>query len=250
MNTNEEDSNVATLTPPKPKPLNVPEPSHESWGDDEDEATGFKKWGPPLIVGILAIVGIGFGVKVFSKGDNGPVRKQETTYVQMVLPPAPPPPPPPPPPPEAMKEEKMIEEEKEEEAPPDAAPAAATAIKGPSTGGMAIQAANRGGVFSGRKSGPTERMKWSAYANQTGSRISQALRDSPRTRSAKLEIVVRVWVDLTGRITRAKLDTSSGDAGIDAAIRDEIITGMQLSQPPPDGMAMPINMKVTGRRPN
>ena len=143
----------------------------------------------------------------------------------------------------------MIEEEKEEEAEPDAAPAVSTALKTSGGGGMTVASANRGAGFK-RQSGPTERMKWSAYANQTGSRISQALRDNARTRTLKIDITVRVWVDVTGRITRAKLDSSTGDTALDAFICGEIIAGKQLSQPPPDGMAMPINMKVTGRRPN
>jgi TonB family protein len=63
-------------------------------------------------------------------------------------------------------------------------------------------------------------------------------------------IEVRVWPDATGRITRAKLDRSTGDAALDAAIRDEALSGLQLQQPPPEGMPTPIVLRVSARRPN
>jgi hypothetical protein len=63
-------------------------------------------------------------------------------------------------------------------------------------------------------------------------------------------IEVRVWPDVTGRITRAKLNNSTGDSALDALIRDEILTGIQMSEPPPEGMPTPIIMRITARRPN
>ena len=91
--------------------------------------------------------------------------------------------------------------------------------------------------------------RWTAYAGQVQSRISDALRNNARTRKASARITVRVWVDSTGRITRATLGGSTGDATLDGAVRDEVLTGLQILQPPPDDMKMPIVMRVTARRP-
>jgi TonB family protein len=81
-------------------------------------------------------------------------------------------------------------------------------------------------------------------------RISEELRKNPRTRKANTRIEVRIWVDpATGRLIRAKLGSSTGEAGLDQAII-ETLQGTQLQQPPPEGMPMPIVLRVTARRPN
>ena len=65
-----------------------------------------------------------------------------------------------------------------------------------------------------------------------------------------LNLTARIWLDASGRITRATLTGSSGNPDIDAAIRTEILTGLQLQAPPPDGMPMPIVMRLKATRPN
>ena len=143
----------------------------------------------------------------------------------------------------------MIENEKEEEEAPDPTPAVDTAIKGPGAGAIPIAAGNRG-FFGGKKSGPSTKAIWYAYAGQVQGRIQESLRNNRRTRNANLRVDVRIWPDATGRVTRAALVSSSGDAAVDAAIKNEILTGLQLHEPPPQGMPMPIVLRVTARRPN
>ena len=92
--------------------------------------------------------------------------------------------------------------------------------------------------------------KYGAYAGQVQSRVSDALRNHKKTRSAALNIKVRIWLDSTGRITRSTISGTSGKADIDTAIRDEILTGLQLQNPPPEGMPMPIVMRLSATRPN
>ena len=237
----EEHGTLATL--PKPQPT-----VHEDWGDEDEKPTGFKKWRAPLIVGLLTCIGITYAVKVLSKADGGGSRKDNTAMVQIQLPPAPPPPPPPPPPPEQMKEE-MIKQEEEKEEEPDPTPVESTAIKGPAGGGPSLAAARPGNFFAKRSDGG--KTKWGWYASQVQARIGDAMRKNPRTRKASARIGVRIWADpSTGRVTRAALVSSTGDTAMDAAIRDEVLTGLQLDQPPPEGMPMPIVMRVTARRPN
>lgn len=249
MNPNtDENRGVATLEPPRPaaKLAPAPEPVHSDWGDDEQELTGFKKWRTPLLVGVIAITGITFAVKALSKSDGSRVKRQDMAIVSIQA--LPPPPPPPPPPPETMKEEKMIEQEEEKEAEPDPEPAVTTAVQGPSSGGMAVAASNRGSVI--KPSGQSGKTKWGWYASQVQGRVSEALRGNARTRAASGRVEVRIWADTTGRITRAKLTGTTGDAAVDRAIENDVLTGLRLNEPPPDGMPMPIVMRVTARRPN
>jgi TonB family protein len=151
---------------------------------------------------------------------------------------------------EEKKQEQMIEEVKPDEAPPEATPQVETALKGSGNSGMVLKSGNGSGVFNRGNTVSAERMRWSAYAGQVKSRIGQVLESNPKTRKARMTIVVHVWLDDTGRITRAKLDGSTGDSAVDAAIRDEILPGLQISGAPPQGMPMPINMRITARRPN
>ena len=240
----EEPGNLATLEKPKtPQPV-----AHDDWGDDDEKPTGFKRWGAPVIIGLLTCVGIGYAVKVLAKAGGGGPRKENTTMVQIQLPPVAPPPPPPPPPPEQMKEE-MIKQEEEKEEEPDPTPQIDTAVKGPASGGMAVAQQRPGNFFGKRSDGG--KTKWGFYAGQVQTRITDAMRKNPRTRKANARLEARIWVDpATGRVTRAALGSSTGDNAMDAAIRDEVLTGLQLDQPPPEGMPMPIVMRVTARRPN
>jgi protein TonB len=255
MNRNhEEEGGIAILDKPAPGPppakkAVVQPPVHTSWGDEDETPTGFKKWRAPLIVGVIAMAGISWAVKTLSKADGSGVRKQSVAMVQLQLPPAPPPPPPPPPPPETMKEEKMIENEKEDEAPPDPTPVVDTAVKGPGAGPIPVASGNRN-FLGGRKGGASTKTIWHAYAGQVQSAIASALRGNHRTRHANARVEVRIWANATGRVTRAQLARSTGDQALDSAIRDEILTGLQLHAPPPPGMPMPIVLRVTARRPN
>ena len=52
------------------------------------------------------------------------------------------------------------------------------------------------------------------------------------------------------RVTRASLVSSTGDPAVDAAIKADVLTGLQLDAPPPEGMPLPIVMRLTARRPN
>jgi len=90
--------------------------------------------------------------------------------------------------------------------------------------------------------------KFEAFASQVQTRITDALRANPRTRSANLKLTVRIWPDATGLVTRAELTPGTGDASLDGIIRDQILTGMRLDAPPA-GMHVPIVMTVTARRP-
>ena len=139
----------------------------------------------------------------------------------------------------------MIKEEQPKEEQPRNEPLS-TGIKGdgPNNFGLSDKAGN--GFFGGENRQGT---KWSWYARQVQSSVQQALQRNRRTRSASLSVNVRVWPDPKGRINRAQLASSTGDPSLDAAIRDEVLTGLQLDQPPPSDMPTPITLRLAARRP-
>lgn len=141
------------------------------------------------------------------------------------------------------------------EAKPDDNPAPPSADLGTSiTGGGAPDAfglsGNRGGGFLGGTGSRGSGSRWGWYASAVQATVSEALRRNARTRDANFRLEVRVWPDLTGRVTRAQLAGTTGDAALDAAIKAEVLTGLQLKEPPPPGMPLPIVMRLTARRPN
>jgi protein TonB len=107
----------------------------------------------------------------------------------------------------------------------------------------------RGGGGSGGPSSPGGGSELGSYFGQVQTTISEALRKNHLTRNASLHLNVRIWPDATGRIAKAKLAESTGDAKLDEVIQNEILTRLQLSQPPA-GMKSPIRLLLSERRPN
>jgi outer membrane biosynthesis protein TonB len=88
------------------------------------------------------------------------------------------------------------------------------------------------------------------YASQVGDQVRAALSRNDKTRNASFRIKVRVWADANGRITHAALAESTGDPAVDAAIQNQVLVGLQLQQPPPQNMPMPIIMMIREQRPS
>ena len=127
----------------------------------------------------------------------------------------------------------------------------ATGIQGdgpPDGFGLSSKGGPGGGA--GRGLGGTGRSasRWGWYAGKVQASVAEALRRHPRTRDAVLSERVRIWPDESGRISRAKLADTTGDAGLDAAIA-EALTGVQLPEPPPSDMPKPIVLRIAARRP-
>jgi hypothetical protein len=141
-------------------------------------------------------------------------------------------------------------EAKPDDAPPAPAPDLGTSITGPGGADGFGLGGNRGGGTVGVGGNRGRASRWGWYAAQVQSTIADALRKNPRTREASFRIEVRVWPDLTGRVTRATLVGTTGDAAVDAAIQADVLTGLQLKEPPPPGLPLPIVLRLTARRPN
>jgi periplasmic protein TonB len=93
--------------------------------------------------------------------------------------------------------------------------------------------------------------RFGSYAAQVQSGIKEALLRNSKTRTASISGVrIRIWVDSTGRVTRAQLVDSTGNPSLDSAITDNALTGLQLKEPPPSDMPMPIVLRVSTHRPS
>jgi len=149
-----------------------------------------------------------------------------------------------------VEEPKAAPKPEPAKAPEDPAPLG-TGLKGDGPGlpGLGTGPGSGGGLLgSGDGNRGGSRFGW--YAGQVQQKIADGLRKNPRTKNANLRVEVRVWPDATGRITRAQLAGSTGDAALDDAIQNGVLTGLQLQEPPPAGMRLPIVLRLTARRPN
>ncbi len=242
-----------TVARPAPARPAAPKPARRVV-DEEDEDL-FVRHRKKLIA--MAVLVIGALVAVFAFKDNKPAQSKppERSVVRVQLPPLPPPPPPPPPKIEQPKQE-MIKEEKPEEKPPednkpaDDPPPLGTGIKGDGPpDGFGLNGSGTGRIGGTGAGGSRSKFGW--YGGQVQRAVREALSAHRKTRNAKFSgIEVRIWPDAsTGRITRVSLSPSTGDAALDAAIREEVLGGLQLQQPPPEGMPAPIVMRINARRP-
>jgi len=92
--------------------------------------------------------------------------------------------------------------------------------------------------------------RFGSYAAQVQSTIKEALRQNNKTRTASISgVVIRVWIDKTARISRVQLVGTTGTPSLDSTITSEVLTGLQLKEPPPSDMPMPIMLRVSERRP-
>ena len=138
-----------------------------------------------------------------------------------------------------------------EEAPADDAPAAlGTGIVGDGPAdGFGLGTKGGGGKFGGIGGKGGAGSKYGAYAGKVQRSIADRLRSHKKTRTVQMSIKVRIWADANGRVTRAALSGTTGDPQLDRALREEVLPGTQLPEAPPDGMPMPIVMRLTASRP-
>lgn len=224
--------------------------------DEGDDEGFFGRHRTKIVIGVVVLLGSGIGYVLHSAKPSTTAKAPERVTM-ITLPPLPPPPPPPPPPkrePPPPKEEKMVQEaapaEKKEEAPKPAEPpkeALGTGVKGNGPGIAGLGGTGNGGGFGGPRGG-NGGSKWGAFAFAVQNKVATALKSDDHTKKANLKVQVRIWSDSTGRITKSKLDTSTGDTKLDDAVQ-KVLNGIQLDQPPPAGMPMPIVMRLTARRP-
>ncbi|MEG3086717.1 energy transducer TonB family protein [Sphingomonas sp. PB4P5] len=181
-------------------------------------------------------------------------RPNEMKTTTVILPPPPPPPPPEPKPQEKPPEPKpMPLDQPVVDTPPpptpDAQPVAGDSAltaregAGPSNYGLAV--GNGGGTrIGGKVGGGTGGNGFGAYANIAVTDIRRAAQSDAALSRGRYSVRLLVTVDADGRITGVRLIDGSGDTRRDAAI-ERRLTGLQLSQRPPQGLpAMRIQLNT------
>ncbi|MGH8445816.1 MAG: TonB C-terminal domain-containing protein, partial [Solimonas sp.] len=160
-----------------------------------------------------------------------------------------PPPPPPPPqkieprevlkPVERAKPQQDVEHPSEDPSPPTDSLEPAGLDRPADAGADSFHlAAGKGGGFFGRGGGGGG--SWDAYV---ATHIRRALQADPRTRSASGYLEVSLLIASDGRFDRADLQSSTGNAALDAAIRDVLAHLQPLSRSRPAGVP---GLVVTG----
>lgn len=215
--------------------------------------------------GALAVIAILFGgVVFFFVGHDGmppPHQVRETIKIVNVVPPPPPPPPPMIEQPKIIDQPKMIDQEIEREKPADKPKDEpvkdAKNDEPPGPLSLDAKAVGPGDLFNlGSKPGGSPYggggggSRWGWYASIVQSQIEAALRANGKTRNATMQVEIRLWADGSGRVSRIQLVSSTGDAELDAAIRNDVLGNLTLREPPPKDMPMPMLTRVTAHRPS
>ena len=143
-------------------------------------------------------------------------KKREANIVS-IMPVLPPPASAHPPPPEPVQQPDQPEfvEETQPDAPLEAAPDEPAPMGSNIQGdgppdGFGLSGRGGGGLIGGRGTGSVASSRFGAYAGRLQSAVSSALRSHRLTRSSRLSLKARIWVDTSGRITRATLKVPRG----------------------------------------
>ena len=229
--------------------------SYQDFDDDKAQKSFLKRNRIKIIVGVAFVVVVGsVTVLVKTYGKIPPPRKPQEIVIHLQpLPPMPPPPPPPPPPPQPP-EQKFVEqpkdlkplEKKDEQKNPDKPPGSPVVASGPpSDFGLGGSGGREGGFGGGGGS------EYGPYAAEVIVAIKARLESNSKTNQATFHgIKTRIWADKTGRVIKATVSGTTGDPAVDDALKNEILVGLQLQEPPPQDMPMPIVLRITEQRTN
>lgn len=230
--------------------------AREAAFDDGKEANRTWVW---IVLGLLALAAAGYGVWSLSNQTMGKAKKAPPTTTALLLP-APPPPTPPPPqekPPEPTEVIKPVPTEVPTPVPekaPDAAPAAVS-IDAAATGAgdsFGLQGGGPGGMggvgATGTGRGPAGGVfSDGLYGRNLSSALQQRIQDEDAVNRQVFSAEFSVWVDARGRVTRAELIRSSGNAKRDEKLI-AVLTSVADLDAPPASIRFPARITVRGRR--
>lgn len=215
------------------------------------------KWLPrlPMLLGFLACGLLLSAIYLLRETLQKPVQpKKQAQQITMIQPPPPPPPEIKPPEPE-IKEEKIEEPipDKEPEPAPEQADEPPAEELGLDTegeaGGDAFGLAARKGGRTLLGGAPGNAIVW--YGGQIEKQVEKALQeqlaDTVAGKSA-YSVLLDIWVDGAGRITRSELVDVSGNAEVDRALR-AALGGLNIGigRSPPQNMPQPVRIRLTSQ---
>jgi TonB family protein len=210
----------------------------------------------PVVLGIVFSVAILMGIYLlrqqFQKPPHAKKVVQQLTMIQ---------PPPPPPLTEQTKQEPELKQEEVAEALPEKEPEPAPEpADEPPLGELGLDADGAAGAdgfgLAGRKGGRSilggnggNAILW--YGGQIKNHLEEGLQslleNTPAMRSG-YQVIIEVWVDADGRISRSDLTAGSGKDEVDRAIRTALTKlNIDIGKPPPENMPQPVRIRLASR---
>lgn len=219
--------------------------------EQEKRKPAWIRWGG-VVLGLVVAVLIALWLKDLLT-PKGPLQKMKVQQITLVKPPPPPPPPPEqkPPEPEVKQDVKLDKPEPTPDQPQPAEPAPAPLNVGEGAEGGIDVGGTRGtptlaGTAGGRGGNP-----WAWYGALLGeaanAAFQQALAREQALKGKSYKVIIHVWLDSAGKVTRAALVDSTGDARADEVLKDALRDMRALREAPPGDMPQPVKIRVTSR---
>ena len=217
----------------------------------DDRKPAWMRWGG-VALGAIAAVLIALWLKSVLVSD-GPVKKPTIQQITLVrLPPPPLKPPEEKPPEPEVKDEVKIDQPQETPEPQADAPP-----PGPDLG-VDAEGSGSGDGFGlvGKKGGAdliggTGGNPWAWYDALVNDAVSSAFQAAlgreKALKNKNYKVIVKVWIDGGGQVTRAALVDSTGDTRADEVLKDALKGMRALRDGPPADMPQPMKIRVTSR---
>lgn len=219
----------------------------------------------PALAGLLFMALFTAGVIWLVKGFIDNAEPPEKTRVQKISLVKPPPPRPDekPPEPEKLEQEQPREDEVQLDAPTPDQPQDEGPPPGEQLGldadgsgggdGFGLAARKGGRDITTLGGGPkaVQGNPWAWYdavLNESmNSAFQNALTREKALKDKNYKVIVKVWIDPSGRITRTSLVDSTGDTRADEVLKDALRDMRALREGPPADMPQPVKIRVTSR---
>lgn len=182
-------------------------------------------------------------------------KKRAVQEISLLKPPPPPPPPKTAPPPPKVEVQEKIDVPKPDQQPdkpadapppgPDLAVDAAGGAGGDSFGLVGKKGGSDLIGGGGGGGGVGSRFAW--YGALIKERIQDAVSKEKKLREADFRIMVSVWINASGAVTRAELIESTGNAELDSALKVALRNLPPLREGAPGDMPQPIKLRITAR---
>lgn len=212
----------------------------------------------PVMLGIGLALLLVIGIYLLqSKFQKPPQTKKVVQQITMIQPPPPPPPPPeqaPPPEPE-VKEEKIEEPEPEQEPEPapeqaDEPPAGELGLDADGTAGsdgFGLAAHKGGRSILGGSGGSALIWYGGQVKRQLEDGLQNLLADTPAMKS-EYSVLINIWVDADGKISRTELASVTGNAEVDQALRNGLAKFKgSIGKPLPENTPQPFRIRYSAK---
>lgn len=207
---------------------------------------------PVAGIGVSIVIGV-IAVLLLKDMFAAPVqKKKQIQMISLVQPPPPPPPKEEPPPPEIKEEVKIDEPEPQPDEPPEQAaedaPPPGEDLGVDADGGAGSDTFGLVGRKGGRDLlGGSSGSEYAWYANVLQQDIADLLSDNNKIRQSRYIIEVQLWFEQNGKVKKAKLIKSSGDAAMDRSIQLALNEMGNLRERPPEGIPQPVRLRIESR---